>query len=131
MASITVRRDGDKSVENIQWQAEELELVDKPNGPAGAALIGAGMGVFFLGLFTTWAAASTSFADWLKFVDRVGPLSGKTVMAAVLWLVSWSGLSVLLWRRNVSYSVVTAITLALVAFGFIGTFPKFFDLFAP
>jgi len=39
-------------------------------------------------------------------------------------------LSVPLWRRNISYGMVIAVTVAFLAMGFIGTFPKFFELFA-
>ena len=123
MQATTTSSDGGRS-------AEALGMIEKPNGPAAAALIGAGLGVFFLGLFTTLSEASTGLHDWLDFKDRVGPLSGKTTMAVVLWLASWALLSVPLWRRNLPYAAVTGVTLALIALGLIGTFPKFFQLFA-
>ena len=123
MQATTTSSDGGRS-------AEALGMIEKPNGPAAAALIGAGLGVLFLGLFTTLSEVSTGLHDWLSFEDRVGPLSGKTTMAVVLWLVAWALVSVPLWRRNLSYVAVTGATVVLVVLGLIGTFPKFFQLFA-
>jgi len=130
MASVTVRRDDGKSTEDIKWAAGEIEIVERASGPAAAAFIGAGLGVFFLGLFTTLNEASTGLHDWLIFDEGVGPLSGKTTVAVVLWLVSWAVLAVPLWKRNLSYGSIIAATGVLIAAGFIGTFPKFFELFA-
>ncbi len=130
MATTGRRLQGGRTIEDVKWKAEELEVVEKANGAAAAALIGAGLGVFWLGLLTTLNEASTKVHDWLIFDDGVGPLSGKTIMAVVLWLASWLVLSVPLWKRNLSYGVVTAATLAFLALGVIGTFPKFFELFA-
>jgi hypothetical protein len=130
MASINVRREAGKSIEDVRWEAEELEFVEKANGPAAASIIGAGIGVFFLGLFTTMNEISTGLHDWLIFDEGVGPLSGKTIMAVVLWLASWALLAAAVWRRNLPYTTVVALTSVFLAAGFIGTFPKFFELFA-
>ena len=130
MATVTLRREAGKIVEDLKWEAEELEFVEKDNGPAAAALIAAGLGAFWMGLLTTLSEASTGIADWLIFDKGVGPLSGKTIMAVVLYLASWAVLAVPLWKRNVSYGGVTILTSVLVALGVIGTFPKFFELFA-
>lgn len=129
MANIRVQREGGRTVDEIQWAAEQLEIVERPNGPAAAALIAAGIGVFFLGLFTVLSEQSTGMHDWLQFKDRVGPLSGKTVMAVVAYVVSWAFLAPVLWKRNVNLNNALIITGVLIAGGFIGTFPKFFQLF--
>lgn len=130
MATISVRREGATSIDDVKWGAEELEFVEKPNGPAAAVVIGGGLGVFFLGLFTTLNEASTGIHDWLTFDKGVGPLSGKTVMAVVFWLAASLILAIPLWKRNLSYGVIIGATVVLVSLGFIGTFPKFFQLFA-
>jgi hypothetical protein len=130
MTTITVRRSGGQSVEDIKWEPQELEVIEKPNGPAAAAIIASALGVFFLGLFTTLNEVSERLHDWLVFQNRVGPLSGKTTMAGVLWLVSWVALSVPLWRRNLPLVNVALVAAGLIVLGFIGTFPKFFELFA-
>jgi hypothetical protein len=104
---------------------------DKPEGPISAAIIAAGVGSFALGLFTTLAEASTAVKDWLQWSDPVGPLSGKTGMAVLVWLVSWVALH--LWLRGKAYETRKAMLVAsiLIALGVLGTFPTFFEAFAP
>jgi hypothetical protein len=104
---------------------------DKPEGPISAAILAAGVGALALGAFTTLAEASTSVKNWLQWSDQVGPLSGKTIMAVVVWLVSWVGLH--LWLRGKTYETRRALNIALVliALGVLGTFPTFFQLFTP
>ena len=46
MATIRVAREDGSTVDEVAWQAEQLEIVEKVNGPAGAALIAAGVGAF-------------------------------------------------------------------------------------
>jgi hypothetical protein len=104
---------------------------EKPEGPISAAILAAGVGSLALGLFTTLAEASTAVKDWLQWSDPVGPLSGKTGMAVLVWLVSWVVLH--LWLRGKAYETRKALTVALIliAFGVLGTFPTFFEAFAP
>ena len=109
---------------------ERLELTGKPSGPAAAAVIAAGLGVLCLGVLTTLSEASTGVHDWLDFKSRVGPLSGKTTVTVVVWLAFWLALSMQLWRRNVTYGLMTIVAAGCIALGIIGTFPKFFELFA-
>ena len=131
MATIRVAREDGSTVDEVAWQAEQLEIVEKVNGPAGAALIAAGVGAFFLGLFTTWNEASTGMHDFLEIDKGVGPLAGKTTFAVVAYLVSWAILAPLMWKRTLPWNTILIITAVLIAAGFIGTFPKFFQEFAP
>jgi len=124
------RREGDKIVEAVTWTPEELDIVERPNGPAVAAMWAAGIGSFVLGLLVVWAEASESFAEDLKFQDRVGPLSGKTTIAGIAFVISWAVLAPLLWRRNVQWTLALAVAGVLIAAGAVGTFPKFFEQFA-
>jgi hypothetical protein len=103
---------------------------DKPEGPISAAILAAGIGALALGVFTTLAEASTGVRNWLQWSDKVGPLSGKTLMSVLIWLVSWAVLH--LWLRGRAYETRRALTVALVliALGVLGTFPTFFQLFA-
>jgi hypothetical protein len=104
---------------------------DKPEGPISAAILAAGVGSLALGVFTTLAEASKPVKDWLQWSDPVGPLSGKTGMAVIVWLVSWVVLH--LWLRGKAYETRKALTIALIliALGVLGTFPTFFEAFAP
>lgn len=124
------RRVGGKTIEEVVWTPEELDIVEKPNGPAVAAMLAAGLGALALGILVVWAEASESFAENLRFQNRVGPLSGKTTIAGLVYVVSWAVLTPMLWRRQVSWLAAVVITGVLIAAGAVGTFPKFFELFA-
>src|SRR6266508_1808136 len=99
-------------------------------GPAAAALLGAGVGAFVLGLLTTLAEASTSIKDSLTLSDSVGPLSGKTTYAVVVWLVAWAVLHFTVGRRARLTTQVLTVVVVLFGLGLLGTFPIFFQLFA-
>jgi hypothetical protein len=109
---------------------EDFPLSDKVEGPISAAIMAAGVGATALGLLTTLAEASTTVHDGLEWSDSVGPLSGKTILAVVVWLLAWAVLYAVL--RNKPFETVRAfvISLALIALGILGTFPPFFQLFA-
>ena len=131
MATNTMRSDGGKKIDEVTWTAEELDIVEKPNGPAAAALIAAAFGSLVMGILTTGAAAYTGFADKLNLQHRVGPLSGKVTFAGLAFVIAWGVLTAALWKRNVPWTPVAISAAALIVGGFTGTFPKFFDLFAP
>ena len=105
----------------------DLEVVAGPNGPAMAAILAAGLGVFFLGFLTTLNEMAVGVHDWLIFQERVGPLSGKTTMAGVGWLVVWAVLGVLWWKRDLPILAVAAATLLLVVIGNLLMFPPIFQ----
>lgn len=117
-----------------------LEALDrpKPNGPAFAALLSAGLGSAALGLFTTLAEASSAFnaaMDISKNVGAlpkgVGPLSGKTTYAVLVYLVSWAILAYVMRGKHYPERPLFIATFVLIGIGVLGTFPIFFELFAP
>jgi len=117
---------------DVDPAALEAELFSpRPNGPAVAALLAGAAGVFVLGLNTFLAAAAVGVANWFNFQNRVGPLSGKTTMAGVAWVVAWALLSLVFWKRNVRIEWVTALTVALIVVGFLLMFPPIFDRVEP
>ncbi len=101
----------------------------KPNGPVAAAFLAAGIGSFALGVLTIGAAASEAVANALRWSAPVGPLSGKTGLAVIVWLVAWAALGSR-WRGNeVPFRTVYRWVLVLVALGLLFTFPPFFEAF--
>lgn len=113
-------------------ELEGLDLTDKPDGPAAAAMISAGIGIFVLGLLTTLAVISAgvkTFLLWWEWGQGVGPLAGKTTIAVVVWLLSWLILDRLWRRKDVELKTAFYIGLGLGILGAIGTFPPFFELF--
>lgn len=110
----------------------DLRLEPRPDGPAAAAMLAAGIGVFALGLLTTLSEASTAVHDWLEawdFDQGVGPLAGKTTLAVIVWLVSWIVLAVVLWKKEVRLKVWFWVSVVFGVLGFLGTFPPFFQSF--
>ncbi|MHB8067624.1 MAG: hypothetical protein ACYDIC_06955 [Desulfobaccales bacterium] len=98
------------------------------NGSVVAAMLAAGIGCLFLGILTTWSEASKAMEGILSFYNPVGALSGKTIVAVVIWFASWAILSSK-WRgQEVDFGKMYQVTLILVGLGLVGTFPLFFDL---
>ena len=107
----------------------DVDFPDKPEGPIAAAIIAGGIGAAALGLFTTLAEASTDIKDWLDWNSRVGPLSGKTLMAVFVWLVAWAILHVVYRNKPSETRRAVIIAVVLVGLGVLGTFPTFFQAF--
>lgn len=111
----------------------ELDLEDKPDGPAAAASLAAGIGLFALGLFTVLSEVSGPIHDWLEawdFDQGVGPLAGKTILAVIAWAASWIVLGIVLRKRDVNIKAWFLFSLALGILGALGTFPPIFLSFA-
>ena len=110
---------------------DDIDHADKPEGPIAAAMLAAGLGAFALGLLTTLAEASESIKEFLNLYDPVGPLSGKTIGAVVVWLIAWAILHVMYRAKGVESRKALAVSLILIGLGVLGTFPIFFQAFAP
>jgi hypothetical protein len=104
---------------------------DKPEGPVSAAIIATGIGATALGVLTTLAEASTTIKDWLNWNSGVGPLSGKTILAVAVWIAAWVVLHLAMRGKRQETRPALIITLVLIGLGVLGTFPTFFQLFAP
>lgn len=111
----------------------ELGLSERPDGPAVAAMLAAGVGIFALGLLTVLSEASASVHDWLEswdFDQGVGPLAGKTTVAVIVWAVSWIVLAFGFRGKDVDVRGWFWLSLALGVLGLLGTFPPIFTAFA-
>ena len=107
------------------------EVTARPDGPLAAVLLAAGIGSFALGLLTTLAEASTGFRERLILNAGVGPLSGKTVWSTVIFLIAWAVLYAQLRHRDGLLRSATIAFVVLTLLGLLGTFPIFFQAFAP
>ncbi|HLF28015.1 MAG TPA: hypothetical protein VJG32_16900 [Anaerolineae bacterium] len=103
---------------------------DKPNGPVAAALIAGGLGAAAIGLLTTLAEASEPIKNALNWYNPVGPLIGKSLLGVIFFFVSWIVLYLIFRGKNVNFARATTVALILLAFGLLGTFPPFFEIFA-
>jgi peptidoglycan biosynthesis protein MviN/MurJ (putative lipid II flippase) len=107
-----------------------LPLVNEANnGPIAAAMLAAGIGCFVLGLMICLAQGSKAIGGILNFYNPVGPLSGKTIVAVVAWLVAWGVLGSTWKDQSADFGKIYKVTLILVVLGLLGSFPLFFDLF--
>jgi hypothetical protein len=112
-------------------EAASAEPAARPDGPLAASLVAAGIGAFALGLLTTLAEASAGFRDRLVLNAGVGPLSGKTVWATVIFFLAWGILFARLRNRDGMLRSATFAFVVLTVLGLLGTFPLFFQLFSP
>jgi hypothetical protein len=101
----------------------------RPAGPAAAVVLGAGLGCFTLGLLSVLTAASSTASDDLTLSNRVGDVSGISTAAAGVFFIAWAALTVAWRRADPPLLRVAAVSALLLAFGLLGTFPPFFNLF--
>jgi fluoride ion exporter CrcB/FEX len=115
-------------------ELSELGLTDKPDGPAAAAMLAAGIGILVLGILTVLSEASVPLHDWLEeawaFREGVGPLAGKTTLAVIAWAVSWLILGMAWRRKDPNLKTWFTVSIALGILGALGTFPPIFLSFA-
>ena len=128
MAATAERTGTPPTAEHISELDVAIEV--GPNGPALGAILGAGLGVFYLGFLTTLTEMAVGVHDWLIFQDRVGPLSGKTTVAGIAWLVSWAVLHTVWRKREVPFLPVAALTVALMVAGNVLMLPPVFQRLA-
>ena len=98
------------------------------NGPGAAAILAAGIGCFFLGVFSLAGDASHAIARFFTFYKPTGPLSGVTTSAIAIWLLSWFALSRLWGSKSVALGRITVVAFVLLALSVLLTFPPFMDL---
>lgn len=98
-----------------------------PNGPAAAAILSAGVGSATIGLMTTGAVISAGLKSALNWWSPAGPLTGKTSVGVIAWLVTWIVLHVLWKDKDVPLVPVLVVMLVLLALGLLLTFPPVFE----
>lgn len=96
---------------------------------ATAALASAGIGCLAMGIVTTLSEASKPAADMLNLYKPAGPLSGKSLVAIIVWLVAWVVLHGAAKRKRINTGRWITLSLVCVVCGLVSTFPLFFDMF--
>lgn len=99
-------------------------------GVASAAFVSSGIGCLVIGLMVTGAEMSAGLKTALTWSSGVGPLSGKTGVGVIAWIISWAILHSMWKDKDMNFGKVFTATLILIALGFLLTFPPFFELFA-
>lgn len=103
----------------------------KTTGAGAAAVVAAGIGTFTIGLMTSLAEASAGLRTALIWYAPSGPLSGKTGVGVLAWLVAWIVLHSAWKNRSVNFGRSFTWAVVLVALGFLLTFPPVFEALAP
>lgn len=107
-------------------QVSEMERV------LGAAFISSGIGSAVLGILIvlTTMKAGAGLKTALTWVTPAGPLSGKTGVAVIAFILSWVILHFVFKNRPIKLTTSFAITIALVVLGLLTSYPPIFELFA-
>jgi fumarate reductase subunit D len=94
------------------------------NGEAAAAIVAAGVGCAVFGILVVLLALSTAIETLLTFSVPVGSLSGKTIIAVGVWLISWFALHRAWKDKHLDQRKTFIAAAILVGLGVLGTFPR-------
>lgn len=119
---------------SISTQAKTVEKVSAKAhtavGVASAAFVSSGIGCLVIGLMVTGAEMSEGLKNTLNWWNPAGPLTGKTGVGVIAWIVSWVILHTMWKDKDMDFGKVFIVTLIMIALGFLLTFPPIFGLFA-
>lgn len=96
------------------------------NGPIWAAIMASGIGSFAVGLVVILNEVGLPLAPSLY--PPSGGVSGRTTIAALIWIASWVILHRRWRHRQVDGGRVTAISALLILLGLLGVFPPVWGL---
>jgi len=126
---------GEPDVDGVEAAAylddSDGEPAAEPNGGVVAAIVAAGLACAIFGFLVVMTAASPEVAKLMTFYWPAGPLTGKSTVTVVAYLVIWPNLHYRLRDRHLDLYKAFLFTLFLVALGLIGTFPPFYQMFQP
>src|SRR5215212_2973889 len=91
-------------------------------GVASAAFIASGIGCFLIGLLTTLAEMNPALKTALTWSSTVGPLSGKTGVGVIAWIISWVVLHRMWHDKMTDFGKALTVTLILLGLGLLLTF---------
>lgn len=116
---------------SIRARAKASEFVETEvaTGSAAAAMISGAIGTFVIGLLTTGVVIFEGLREALNWWNPAGPLTGKTGVGVIAWLISWVLLDTIWKGREYDLRKAFIITLIFVALGVILTFPPVFEAF--
>ena len=103
---------------------------DKVNGPAAAALLAGGIGSAAMGIITLVAQldSQSAFSQSMVWSKAVGGLSGKSGWSIIIFFAAWAILHYVWKDRDTDFARISALAIALLFVGLIGTFPPVWNL---
>jgi len=99
----------------------------KTNGAGAAATLAAGLGSFTLGILTVAGDKFPAFRSAMNFYRPTGPLSGVSILAITVWIITWLLLHALWSHRDVAMKRIAIAAFLLLAASLLFTFPPFID----
>jgi hypothetical protein len=123
MATKTAGLKNDKIVVE---STSEISVADRA---MSAAMVGSGIGSLVLGIAIVLSEANAGFKTFVTWNAGVGPLSGKTGLAVIAFILSWVVLHFVFKNNPISLSRAFVVTLVLTVIGILLTFPPVFMSF--
>jgi hypothetical protein len=96
------------------------------NGAIWAAIMASGIGSFAVGLVVILSEAGLPLAPILY--PPAGGVSGRTTIAALIWITSWVVLHRRWRHQHIEGGRVAAIAVLLIVLGLLGVFPPVWGL---
>jgi hypothetical protein len=106
------------------------EPSQRVDGRVAATMIAAGVGCAAFGIAVVLAESMSVVKQLLTLSTAVGPLSGKAVVAVVIYPIVWLVLHAALRNAQTKITTVIRWMIVLLAIGLLGTFPPFYGLIA-
>jgi hypothetical protein len=104
---------------------------ERPNGPVAAALLAGGIGAAVLGIATLLVElVGDAVKKPLTWFSSVGPLSGKSGLGIIAFIISWVVLYYILKDKETKFEQMAMIALGLLVVGLVFTFPPVWHLLA-
>ena len=117
------------NLEKGEIKSETAVEVSAADRAMGASMIGSGIGALVLGIAIVLAEVNTGIKTFLTWNSGVGPLSGKTGVSVIAFIVSWVILHYAFQRKAISLMTSFIITVVLLVLGLLLTFPPVFTSF--
>lgn len=114
------------TVREREWQSVKISTQRLPNGAAAAALLSAAIGCLVIGLMTVGTEVSEGLKQALTWYKPAGPLTGKTGIGIIAWLISWAVLHSKWKDYDVDFASIFRWAIVLLIVGFLLTFPPIF-----
>jgi hypothetical protein len=112
-----------------QTSRDQSTISTVKNGPAAAALLAGGIGAVVYGILIILSEGVPAIGTALNWYNPAGPLSGKTTLAVIIWLILWAILHNLWKDKDVNFQSTSTTALVLLVVGFLLTIPPVFDFF--
>jgi hypothetical protein len=115
-----------QTTNNPEISTTATENVSAADRAMGASMVASGIGSLVLGILVVLAEANADIKNFLTWNSGVGPLSGKTGIAVIAFIVSWVILDYAFKRYTISLMRSFIIATVLVVLGLLLTFPPIF-----